>query len=387
MSSGIQSSSNIGRRQGEIATPSRRKDSSINRKMERISSTSRKKNDLDEKLDKEMEKIKSKMGEDDGVQEILKMEEDPSMELDENLDNVGKNIKELKYGDLSGKVDALVIINELITMKMDEAADSLVRNANFLIDSISKVLYDVFNKSTDKVPLKFGKYFLSIVNKVCSIKEIMKVVDERRILILVEQLLLKLLIPGLDTLGEKHEGQAMFRNLNNTILRILENCNPTEVFVVFLTLLKKYKSNSKIEKLNGIIVKCLLKITRIMDQIIDKISIERILLATHEYLLTKPAANSSKTDEVGIRITKTIVNELVKLKKEEIWDYYDSVDAHSTQDVYIKKWIEIILMSLSGGAAIQRPSTASAAQQRAPGLTGLEPDEEQTLKSLVNETQ
>ena len=58
----------------------------------------------------------------------------------------------------------------------------------------------------------------------------MRNVEEKRILILVEQLLLKLLIPGLDTLGERNEGQAMFRNLNNTILRVLENCHPTQVF-------------------------------------------------------------------------------------------------------------------------------------------------------------
>lgn len=66
-------------------------------------------------------------------------------------------------------------------------------------------------------------------------------------LLLVEQLLLNLLIPGLDALGERSEGQAMFRNLKNTILRILENCHPTQVFVVFINLLKKYEGYTKIE--------------------------------------------------------------------------------------------------------------------------------------------
>lgn len=166
---------------------------------------------------------------------------------------------------------------------------------------------------------------------------------------LVEQLLLKLLLPGLDSLGTKGEGLAMFRNLNNTILRILEQCHPTIVFVVFLTLLKKYKGYDKIEKLPGIIVKCLLKITRIMNQLIDVVNIERVLIAIHEYLIKKPLNPNAKTDEVGIRITKTIINEIVKIKKEEIWNYYGGVEAHMTQDIYIKKWSEIILMSLNGG--------------------------------------
>jgi hypothetical protein len=114
------------------------------------------------------------------------------------------------------------------------------------------------------------------------------------------------------------------------------------------------------------------------------------LLATHEYLLKKPASTQAKSDEVGIRITKTIVNELVKVKREEIWDYYGGVDAHSTQDIYIKKWIEIILMSLSGGSQPQRPSTASNASNTKPQEdieSGLSSKDSEMLKGLIDETQ
>lgn len=114
-----------------------------------MSSNTRNQEDLDNQIDKEISKM-----------------EDDDMEQDENLDSIGKSIKQLKYGDLSGKVDALVIINEVITKKLDEAHTSLVRNAGFLIDSISKVFNDVFVDQPDKIPLKFGKYFITIVNKV-----------------------------------------------------------------------------------------------------------------------------------------------------------------------------------------------------------------------------
>lgn len=382
-STGIQSTSNLGRGEQDLNRTGGRSMFTYNNYLARISSSNRQLEVNDPAIEKEISKFKEN---NEIVPEILLMEEDTSMEQNENLDTVGKNIKQLKYGDLSAKVDTLVIINELITKKMDEASESLIRNANFLIDAISKVLYDVFNKTQDKVPLKFGKYFISIVNKICSIKEIIRNVEEKRLLILVEQLLLKLLIPGLDTLGERKEGEAMFRNLNNTILRILENCQPTEVFVVFLTLLKKYKGYNKIEKLSGIIVKCLLKVTRIMDQIVDKLNIERILLIIHEYLLTNPSSNSVKSDDVGIRITKTIINELVKLRKDTIWDYYGGVEAHQTQDVYIRKWIEIILASLNGGEIAQRPMTASDAKPRETN-SELSQEEAKVLISMIEEAQ
>ncbi len=383
--SSIQSSSHISRKMDGMTTPRRRKDSSVNRKLERISSASRKTNELEANLEREIDKIKKKAKDGELIQEILLLEEDPTLELDENLDSIGKNIKQLKYGDLSGKVDALVIINECITVKVNEAMESLVKNSPFLIDSLSKVLYDVFNKTTDKIPLKFGKYFISILNKICSMKDIIKHVEEYKVMTLVEQLLLKLLIPGLDDLGERKEGKAMFRNLNNAILEILKHSHPTDVFIIFLSLLKKYKGYSKIEKLNGIIVKCLLKVTRIMDQLIEKINIERILLSIHEYIIKKPTMEDTKSDDVGIRITKTIVNELVKVKKDNIWDYYEGVDAHLTPDNYIKKWIEIILASLNGGTPVQRPSTAPV-KRPAEYTGGLSGEDHETLKGLILET-
>jgi len=359
------------------------KDSSVNRKLERIGSSSRQSNESVIQTDKEVSKFK--VDGDDILPEILLAQDDLSLEQDEHLDTIGRNIKQLKYGDLSGKVDALVIINEVIT-KNKETAESVLRNSNFLIDSISRVMHDFFNKTPDKIPLKFGKYFISIANKVCSIKEIMMNVDERKILILVEQLLLNLLIPDLDKLGERGEGQAIFRNINNTILRILENCSPTTVFVNFLTLLKKYKGYSKLEKLSGIIVKCLLKVTRVLDQLIDNISIERVLLAIHEYLLTKPNSHTSKSDEVGIRITKTIVNELVKLKRDSIMDYYGAVESHMVQDIYINKWIKIILMSISDDDG-KRPRLAEDFTQEVDYARDLSKEDRQALMSLIDETQ
>lgn len=72
-----------------------------------------------------------------------------------------------------------------------------------------------------------------------------------------------------------------------------------------------------------------------MPQIVDQINIERILLSTHEYLLAQSLNPNAQNDEVGIRITKTIVNELVKLKKQEIWNFYEGVESHPDKDIYI----------------------------------------------------
>lgn len=206
-----------------------------------------------------------------------------------------------------------------------------------MIDTVSKVLFETFDKPNEQIPLKFGKYFITIINKICSIDFVIKVVDEQKIQTFVEQLLLKLLINGLEQLGDRQEGQIMFKTLNSSILRILENCHPTIVFCVFLNLLRKYKGCVHIEKLPSIIVKCLLKVTKIMPSIIDQINVERILLAIHQYLIANSLNVSDNIpDENGMRITKTIVNEIVKLKKADIWRFYEGIEQHPEEDTHIK---------------------------------------------------
>jgi hypothetical protein len=49
---------------------------------------------------------------------------------------------------------------------------------------------------------------------------------------------------------------------------------------------------------------------------------------------------------MGIRIVKTVINELVKLKRESIWEAYRVIQCHGKQDKDIYKWIQIILRSL-----------------------------------------
>ena len=114
------------------------------------------------------------------------IDSNPDQESDTNLDKIGKSIKQLKYGELSAQVDALVILNEIITSSLEEHWESLTKNANFLIETISKVLFETFDKPTEQIPLKFGKYFITIIGKVCAIEFLIKVVEEWKIQTFVE---------------------------------------------------------------------------------------------------------------------------------------------------------------------------------------------------------
>ena len=68
-----------------------------------------------------------------------------------------------------------------------------------------------------------------------------------------------------------------------------------------------------------------------MDKIIELIDLKSFLVAIHEYLASI-GANRSNNDDLGMRIAKTLVNEIVKLKKDSIWNYFDVIEKHQKPD-------------------------------------------------------
>lgn len=144
---------------------------------------------------------------------------------------------------------------------------------------------DIFSYPVNDIPLRFTKYFITIVNKTCASKEIMKEVVEPQVYDIAEQILTRLLIENLDKIGQNKEGELILKNLNSAMLRMLENCNRTYIFVVLFTLLRKYKDDPNQPKLGGLIIRCLLKMSKVMDQLIEKIDLSKFLVAIHEYLI------------------------------------------------------------------------------------------------------
>lgn len=190
-----------------------------------------------------------------------------------------------------------------------------------MLDAFTKVMNDIFSYPTSEIPLRFTKYFITIVNKTCSQKEIMREAAYPQVHGLVEQLLTRLLIENLDKIGtEKNkEGELILKNLNSSMLRMLENCQHTHIFLVLFSLLTKYRDDPNNAKVPSLIIKCLLKLSKNMEKIIDKIDLDKFLLAIHEYLISVGNDNKSNNDDLGMRIAKTLVNETVRLKKEGIW--------------------------------------------------------------------
>ena len=69
---------------------------------------------------------------------------------------------------------------------IDQYKQALIRTSNDLVNAFTHVLMDIFDRSVEDIPLRFAKYFITIVHKACSCKEIMREVSEDRIFELSE---------------------------------------------------------------------------------------------------------------------------------------------------------------------------------------------------------
>lgn len=252
------------------------------------------------------------------------------------------------------KVNTILIIHDIIHAKFDMSKHILIPNIDELINAFIialKKLFENANKNVNNVPVKLGKYLITVLYKISSNKELIKNISYQVLFNLSEEVLSNLLIENLDKIGENQEGLVIIRSLNSTMLRILENCDYTQVIEVLFDIVMKYRDSQEKAKVAGLGIKCLLKIHQILEQIIKQVKVDKLLLKIHLIFLQIDKTNhgldsENQTDQMIIRFIKNLIYELVKIKKGEIIGDYRLVEKNKEKDKYIKKWIKSILQTL-----------------------------------------
>ena len=190
--------------------------------------------------------------------------------------------------------------------------------------------------------------------------------NENNLNLYTEEMLNRLLAEDEEKHSENNENETIVKTLNSTMLRILENANPNDVFSVLFDLLTKYRKLYSYAKILGLIIKCILKLTKCLEQMLPSIQPERILLKSHLYLIEFASANNATSDDIGIKTIKTVLNELVKIYKERIWEFYAVVQNHPTPDTYMNRWIMVILRPLNNNNTVSPKPLAGNLSDRKP---------------------
>jgi hypothetical protein len=303
--------------------------------------------------------VNKKTSEDKLIQPDYMNSNSPQYGTVTNKQELMEILKLLNTGETTDRVNIILVIHEMIYIKFNKSKHILIPNIDLIINAFIIALRKLFeNKNVEQIPIKLGKYLLTVLYKISSNKELITNISYDTLLDLSEEILSDLLIDNLDKVGDNQEGLIIIKSVNSTMLRVLENCNYTDVISILLELVEKYRQDEAKSKISGLAIKCLLKMNQALPQIIDVIQIEKIFLRIHELLINLELSNpdlvaNNQTDQMIIRYIKNLISEIVKLKHDTVIEnYVNSVEKHEITDKYLKKWIKNILSSISNESTI-----------------------------------
>ena len=256
-------------------------------------------------------------------------------------------LQKLLVKNESEQLNAIILIHEIIYQKFEDNKKFLIPNIDKIIETFIKVLHELFiENDIKKIPIKFTRYLTTVLLKISSNQSLISNLSYKVLSQITNELLNYLLIQGFDKIKEKQEeGSIIFKSINSTMLRIIENCNKTDIILVLLDIIKKYQKGEA-KKLANLSVKCLLKATENLSKSINDLNLKKILnemhIIVHTYEQLYPELkNKQQTDDIILRFIRNFINNTVKLKQKEILDIYnDSIKKSDKEDKYIIYWIK-----------------------------------------------
>nr|GME15506.1 protein MOR1 isoform X1 [Ipomoea batatas] len=203
-------------------------------------------------------------------------------------------------------------------------------------------------------PFSFDIFMQTFQNK-----NLAHAAKESTVTILITELLLWLLderVPRMD------DGSQLLKALNVLMLKILDNADRTTSFVVLINLLRPLDpsrwpsptANESLavrnQKFSDLVVKCLIKLTKVILFTIYEVDLDRILQSIHIYLQELGMEEIRKragADGKPLRMVKTVLHELVKLRGTAIKGHLSMVPIDMQPPPIILAYIDLNLQTLA----------------------------------------
>ncbi|KAJ1285939.1 hypothetical protein BS78_03G315500 [Paspalum vaginatum] len=259
-------------------------------------------------------------------------------------------------------VEGMKVICHELTQAADPQStvlDDLIKEADRLVSCLAVMVPKTFNFSLSGASSRSCKYVLNTLMQTFQIKRLAHAVKEGTLDNLITELLLWLLderVPLMD------DGSQLLKALNVLMLKILDNAERTSSFVVLINLLRpldpsRWPSPTPIEslavknqKFSDLVVKCLIKLTKVLQSTIYEVDLDRILQSIHIYLQElgmEEIRRRAGADDKPLRMVKTVLHELVKLRGTAIKGHLSMVPIDAEPQPIILAYIDLNLQTLA----------------------------------------
>ncbi|GAB4826923.1 Protein MICROTUBULE ORGANIZATION 1 [Ancistrocladus abbreviatus] len=269
----------------------------------------------------------------------------------------------IAYGSPEQSVEGMkVVCNELAQATNDpegNALDDIVKDADRLVSCLANKVAGTFDFSLTGASSRSCKYVLNTLMQTFQNKRLAHAVKESTLNDLITELLLWLLderVPHMD------DGGQLLKALNVLMLKILDNADRTSSFVVLIDLLRPLDpsrwpspaSNEAVavrnQKFSDLVVKCLIKLTKVLQSTIYDVDLDRILQSIHVYLQElgmEEIRRRAGADDKPLRMVKTVLHELVKLRGTAIKGHLSMVPIDMEPPPIILAYIDLNLQTLA----------------------------------------
>ncbi|KAF3432700.1 hypothetical protein FNV43_RR23802 [Rhamnella rubrinervis] len=282
----------------------------------------------------------------------------------------------ISFGSPEQSVEGMkVVCHELAQATSDpegSAMDELVKDADRLVSCLANKVAKTFDFSLTGASSRSCKYVLNTLMQTFQNKRLAYAVKESTLDSLITELLLWLLderVPHMD------DGSQLLKALNVLMLKILDNADRTSSFVVLINLLRPLDPSrwpspatnetfaARNQKFSDLVVKCLIKLTKVLQSTIYDVDLDRILQSIHLYLQDlgmEEIRRRAGADDKPLRMVKTVLHELVKLRGAAIKGHLSMVPIDMKPQPIILAYIDLNLETLA--AARMLTSTGPGGQ-------------------------
>ncbi|XAR66434.1 hypothetical protein NMG60_11012669 [Bertholletia excelsa] len=269
----------------------------------------------------------------------------------------------IEYGSPEQSVEGMkVVCHELTQATIDpegSVMEDILKDADRLVSCLASKVAKTFDFSLNGASSRSCKYVLNTLMQTFQNKQLAHAVKESTLCSLITELLLWLLderVPRMD------DGSQLLKALNVLMLKILDNAERTSSFVVLINLLRPLDPSrwpmttsnesfsARNQKFSDLVVKCLIKLTKVLQTTINEVDLDHVLQSIHIYLQElgmEEIRRRAGADDKPLRMVKTVLHELVKIRGTAIKGHLSMVPIDMEPQPIILAYIDLNLQTLA----------------------------------------
>ncbi|KAE8658713.1 Protein MOR1 [Hibiscus syriacus] len=262
----------------------------------------------------------------------------------------------ISFGSPEQSVEGMKVVCHELTQATNDPEGSLMDE---LMKDADRLVAKTFDFSLTGASSRSCKYVLNTLMQTFQNKRLAHAVKENTLDNLITELLLWLLderVPHMD------DGSQLLKALNVLMLKILDNADRTSSFVVLINLLRPLDPSrwpspatnetfaARNQKFSDLVVKCLIKLTKVLQSTIYDVDLDRILQSIHVYLQElgmEEIRRRAGADDKPLRMVKTVLHEIVKLRGAAIKGHLSLVPIDMKPPPIILAYIDLNLETLA----------------------------------------